>query len=368
MVYNIHALPQAQTIKSATDPHASHHRAQGKIGSARVRKLPSASQMIDDLAEELSSAQSEHLESKKIESHKEEELRQDIYTHLIGEIEREYPAHDDPQKKHAEEFLQGLKERKPKNQAQVKEFLNELTEDKAEALSILHSTSGAADLTPAMRNLLEVTAQNFANENRAPIQAGINTIALSKARAPALNQEGQKLQAAYQAFVCSYEGILPTLTDLAKNKQLEKFDAMSDFLMQAAAKDLASPQTSTQPRRLLHILASFQGVKVFNTICDWSNKTYKRFQNKMTTQTNLTQQELLHSTLQYISKPESFNSEIKLPLRNLRASDRVQVFQNLRSGVRGLPNYLFSAGEADKARVLFPLQNEIDKLVYEQDA
>jgi hypothetical protein len=72
--------------------------------------------------------------------------------------------------------------------------------------------------------------------------------------------------------------------------------------------------------------------------------------------------------LKYIAKPESFNKEIKLPLQALSPTNRVLVLQEMRAGVRDLPNYLFANGESEKARILFPLQNAINKLVFEQDA
>ena len=366
----ISSISTTNNIESAARTRPVH-KTSGNFGRVKVHKRAQPSQAIEDLMEELSAAHSEHFEAKKVEdSQKEEELHGKDYEKLIAQIEKEYPPNEEPQQKHIKDFIQRLHERTPQNQQELEQSLADITKDKAEAFAILNYTlkQAGTTLSTSVQTLLEKTQRTMAARDARTIQAGINTIALSKQLAPRLNVESAALQASYQSLVSSYQGILPALTDLAQNKQLDKFGAMTDFLMQAAAKDLAATNPSTQKQKLLHVLAEFQGVKIFNTLLDWSDKTYARFQTKLQEKTTLTKPELFSKTLQYVAKPENFNKEIKHPLRHLAPSDRVLVLQELRSSVRSLPDYLFRSGEAEKARALFPLQNEIDKLVFEQDA
>ena len=372
MVYSVNSLSPASNskISESLQPHKIPHKNQGLFGKVKVHKKPTPSQAIEDLMEELSSAHSEHFESKKVEDHKEEEEQfHNKYEKLIAQIEKEYPPNEEPQKEHFHEFLSRLNEREPKNQQDVAGMLADITKDKAEAFALLHlAQKDSKTLSLTLKTLLEKTQQTMAREDSIPIQAGINTLALSRQTALTLNSSSVQLQANYQNLVGSYQGILPALTHLAQDKQLGNFQAMTDYLMHAAATDLAATNPSTQKQKLIHVLAEFQGIKVFNTLLDWSDKTHQRFQTVLEEKTSLTKPELFHRTLKYIAKPENFNEEIKSPLQPLSPKNKVLVLQELRSGVRNLPNYLFTNGETEKARALFPLQNEIDKLVFEEDA
>ena len=342
----------------------------GRFAKTLVRKLTSPSQAIQDLQEELSSAHSEHTESKKIEEHHIEDFHDHHYVELVEQIEKAYSLKDDPQKKHLEEFLANLRRRDARSEEDIKELISQITEDKAEGFAILEAAQkqGGENITESMRALLETTARHWVAEEGAKIQAGANTISLARQTQQNINIEAAALQTTYQTLVSSYQSILPALTQMASSENIEKFEHLSDFLMRAAAKDLAATRPSVQPERLQHILAEFQGIKMFNTLHEWSGNIYDRFSDRLQNKTKLQKHDLFARALKFIETPESFNSQILLPIRGLDPSEKVLVLQGLRSGIRNLPGYLFARGDAEKSRILFPVQNEIDQLVFEQDA
>ncbi len=342
----------------------------GHFAQLNISKRATPSQNMQDMQEEISFAHSEKAQEKNIEEYECEDFHDNLYVEIVERIQKNYPPKEQPQKDHAQKFLARLRERPPKNGDELRQMLAEITQDQAEGFAILQQTLDhpPADLKNDQLNLLRETAKAWAAESSSALLAGANTIGLARAQSQKISVETSQLQKTYQNLVVSYEGILPALTKITSEQGVDKLDNMAGFLMQAADKDLTATRASVQPERLRRILAEFQGIKVFNTLREWAGQVFARFSKKFKTHTHLKQNDLFTRCLKFISAPESFNSQVLAPIRALSPSDKVLVLQELRNGVRNLPDYLFANAKTTKSRILFPVQSEIDQLVFEQDA
>ena len=352
-------------------PHISAGRkADGHFAQMNVSKRPTPSQNMQDLQEELSFAHSEKTQEKNIEEHECKDFHDNLYVEIIAKIQKEYPPQEQPQKDNAEKFIQHLRQNPPQDENELRQMLGQITEDQAEGFAILQQVINDPpdDLADGQVRLMRSAASAWAAENASALLAGANTIDLAQTQSQKISVEASQLQKTYQNLVTSYEGILPALTKITSEQGVDKLENMTGFLMQAADKDLTATRSSVQPERLRRILAEFQGVKMFNTLREWSNQVFARFSQKFQTQTSIKKNDLFTRCLKFISAPESFNSQILTPIRALAPSDKVLVLQELRNGVRNLPDYLFANAKTTKSRILFPVQNEIDQLVFEQDA
>ncbi len=368
MVESINNIAGATHNIAANIPAAQNK--DGHFAQLNVSKRANPSQNMQDLQEELSFAHSEKTQEKNIEEFQCEDFHDNLYVEIVEKIQKEYPPEEQPQKDNIQEFAARLKQQPPKDENELRQMLAQITQDQAEGFAILQQTINDPPDSLSGENvrLLRSAATAWTADNPSALLAGANTIDLAQKQSPQISVETSQLQKTYQNLVTSYEGILPALTKIASEQSVEKLDGMTGFLSQAAAHDLASTRSSVQPERLRRILAEFQGVKVFNTLRDWSGRVFTRFSQKFKTQTNLKQNDLFTRCLKFISAPESFNSQILTPIRSLPPSDKVLVLQELRNGIRNLPDYLFAEAKTAKSRILFPVQNEIDQLVFEQDA
>ena len=342
----------------------------GHFAKIQVSKRPTPSQSMTDLQEELSALHSEKSEEKKIEEYQCEDLHDNLYVEIVEKIQKEYPPDEQKQKDNTKNFISHLRERQPKNEGDVRHLLAQITQDQGEGFAILQEAINAPpdNLPDETVRLLRATAHHWVDDNASAILAGANTIDLARAKSDEIKVEVSQLQKTYQDMVVSYEGILPALTKMTAEQDVEKFENVTGFIMSAASKDLAATRSSVQPERLKRILAEFQGIKIFNTLREWSNHAFNRFAQKFNDKTNIKPNDLFARCLKFISAPENFNEQILSPINSLNPSDKVLVLQELRNGVRGLPDYLFANAQTEKSRILFPVQSKIDQLVFEQDA
>ena len=370
MVDSINNLAGAAVAQNAAANRTASQEASGQFGKTNVNKNVTLSQSMQDLQEEMSFAHSEKTEEKNIEEYECEDFHDNLYVEIVEQIQKNYPPNEQPQKDNTKKFLARLQERPPRDEGEARQMLQEITQDQAEGFAILQQVINdpPEGLKDGQLDLLRDAAKAWAADDAGALIAGANIVELARTQSPQISVEASQLQQTYQTLVVSYEGILPALTKITSEQGVDKLDNMTDFLMQAADKDLAATRSSVQPERLRRILAEFQGVKVFNTLREWSGQVFQRFSKKFAAQTNLKQNDFFTRCLKFISQPESFNSQVLTPIRALSPTDKVLVLQELRNGVRNLPDYLFANSKTTKSRILFPVQNEIDQLVFEQDA
>ncbi|MDA8012633.1 MAG: hypothetical protein MPK07_01730, partial [Alphaproteobacteria bacterium] len=66
-----------------------------------------------------------------------------------------------------------------------------------------------------------------------------------------------------------------------------------------------------------------------------------------------------------LADPLKFNEAFAAPLESLSPAPRLRLLQEIRATVRELPDWTFT-GEGERARLLQPIQDHIDFLVYEK--
>lgn len=363
-------------IRQNTPQHAApmQARVQARVQADKpnqpLKTLATPSQLLADMAEEISFSHSEKIEEKEIEDHACEDYLDKSHARLVEEVAKEYPP-DDPehQAKH-ESFMKKLAQQPQASEEEIRQLLGESTSDAAQALALLTQAIGSPDLPggAAMKEKLEGVSKSMVEMQGEQIQAGINTIALARRTAKETGMSTEHLQANYQKMVGSYEAILPALSQLANSEGIEAFEAGAGFVNRAAARDLAAARPSVAPARLQRILAEFQGVKVFNTLREWVDGSLQRFAAIIPKSKDFSRRGFFTRVLSFLVGPEKFRPLIAEPMAGLNAQDKVLLLQDLRQAIRTLPNWLFASGGQEKERILYPVQKEIDHLVFEENA
>ncbi len=336
-------------------------------GGAGPVKMPSLSQLIQDMQEEVAFAHSERAEEKDIESYECEDYYENLYVYLIERIEKEYPPEDPAHNGRRKVFLDRIRGREASRE-EIEAALGEASGDSAEQLALLRAAAQDAGVSEQSRERLAGLARDLVRTQGPRMIAGLNTAALARTAAAGGGLEAEKLQAAYQNLVSDYAGILPALAELVDKAGVAGFEDAAGFISRAAERDLAAERASAQPARLGRILSEFQGVKIFNTLREWSNGIVARLEAGAPGERRLKADAFFSRCLRFITHPEQFQSQIAAPLAGLAPARRVVVLQELRAGLHGLPNYLFDNQDQSKARIVFPVQSEIDRLVFEEEA
>ena len=371
MLDRIDAAPQAQ--QAAARNAAVSAQAAGAYSGSRVVKMPSAAQLLQDIQEEIGFAQSEKMEEKDIEEYECEDAHQNLYAHLVEKIEEAYPQEDPTHKEKQESFAKRLLSRQGQSEEEIARHLGDLTEDKGEAFALLKEAhdNPPPGLDAATRAALKNTLEKFAEKEGTQILAGVNAAAEARRMSRETGIEASALQASYQNMVADYAGILPALAQITVKTSPDHFEDHARFIMQAAEKDLAAERSSRQPEKLRRILAEFQGLKIFNTLREWSSNAFALFSKKAEGEEEgfpFKKDELFTQSLQFLNRPEQFHDLIQQPIRNMSPESQVLFLQDMRNGVRLLPDYLFQNPDEEKARILFPVQTRIDRLVFEEEA
>ena len=328
---------------------------------------PSIQELVQDLQEEISFAHSEKTEEKSIKEFEVEDHNTHILEHLIARVEEERPA-GDPSDQNKEDTLEkALLAGHLQNAEDLQEALENLSQDKSEAFSLLVHLAASSALPKTAQDLLHEALKDYARHHHAQITAGFNTAALAQQTAAHTHIPASSLQHTYQEAVTSYEGILPALLKIIAAGGVEKFEDNTQFLMQAAQVDLASEHSSVQPERLKRILSELQGLKIFNTLRDRLRKIITRLAGQFSQCKTLKPKDWLSRTLHHAHDPSLFEQNIKSGVLSLAPAPRVLFLQELRGLIRSLPEYLFST-PTEKHRILFPLQKEIDTLIFKKGA
>ena len=367
MLNRVDITPQTQGAqKSAARPAAP----QGRFASQRVVKMPSQAQLLQDMQEEISFAHSEKTEKKNIEEYECEDAHQNLYFYLVEKIQEAYPPEDKNYESKKESFAKALFSEPQQSEEQIENALHGLTEDAGEAFALLQDMLKTPPEGMDAKTLasLKATEGNYAEKHGARILAAINTAPLARETGAAEGIQTSELQARYQQIVEDYTGILPALAQLTAKNGVEKFEESARFIMQATERDLVAQRASRNPERLKRILAEFQGLKVFNTLREWSAHIFGRFGKHSRQALPFDKNTLFSRAVQFLAHPENFQGLLQKDIQKLSPRDQVLFLQEVRNAVRTMPDYLFQAPEEQKSRILFPLQSRIDHLVFEEEA
>ena len=332
--------------------------------AAKIPHPPSIQELVADIQEEISFAHSEKTQEKNINEFEVEDHGTHILEQLIARVEEEN-APGDPSNQDKKDTLERALTA-GQNQEELEETLQNLTPDKSEAFSLLAYLSQKT-LYPEAKAHLENFMQSYVDRYEPQITAGFNTAALAKKTAKNSHVPQSTLQHTYQDAVTSYEGILPTLLKIIEASSVEGFEDNAQFLMQAAQVDLASERSSVQPERLKRILSELQGLKIFNTLKEALQKIIQRLKTQYPQAQTLHTNPWLSHTLHHIQEPTRFEDTVNKHAAALPPAPKVLFLQELRNLMRALPSYLFSA-PTEKKRILFPIQREIDNLIFKKGA
>ncbi len=339
-----------------------------KESGAPLTAMPSASQLLQDMQEEISFSHSEKTEEKDIAEHDCEDYLDAIYAQLIADVAQEYPAEDPSHKGKYEETVSLLRRSGGQNPDQLRGALRDITADSGEAFALLARAEKDPSLTQEQRVLAHTAARAMAEDEAPAIQAGINTAGLARAAAETSGLPADQLQAAYQSMVVDYGAILPALTHMAEKGGASGFAESARFLTSAAAADLSSVRPSAQPARLQHILARFQGVKIFNSLREGSDAITGRFDKEVSAAPAFAKGGFFVRYLKFLTRPEEFASLLYQPMTPMGKARKTLMLQDIRTNARSVPLWLLPEGAAARSRIIYPLQKEIDRLVYEEGA
>ena len=358
---NSHVQINTQPRKSSAF-NPARKNAHPQFAGTKVH-LVDASLLLQDIQEEMSFARSEKREEEKAKDELSikdyDKYRQYEIFNKVLETYQQGEAFQDKEK----HLLDTVKQRQPRHQQELFDLVEEQTEDKAEAFALMHALLKSNDLPSHVQNLVQDGITTYQRKYHRDIQAGVTTYPLSKEHAPKVGKNIETLQALYQKNIVHYKGILSTLAAIVQKLGLEQLETGASFLSRAVAQDMVSPIASRQPVFLGKILASLRGINFFRSIEQHISKTLQRLSKRFDDVQLIKRDDLLARFIEFLPAPGKA-SLLTDVTKKLNDEPEVLLLQELRFGIKSLPDYLFE-NKQEKRRIIYPINERIDLLIME---
>ncbi|MGR4000864.1 MAG: hypothetical protein OD811_03610 [Alphaproteobacteria bacterium] len=216
------------------------------------------------------------------------------------------------------------------------------------------------------------------------VEAGVSTIEESRAQSREGGESLLALQHCYQQAIAAGGSVAQVLATASATFGVARFGVGCDFLSRAAAAELSSESRPMERAHLSELSARFKGLRVFQSVVARLEEVADRVSGVQARASAaapvaesvesaestpiaevVSSRSLAERFFSTLSDPLHFTEAFSAPLAALVPESRLRLLQELRSAVRELPDWTF-AQEGERARLLQPIQDGIDHLVYEE--
>ena len=358
----------ANQAQAAVDAQSATQATKVVIGGQQIQKMPSLSQLVQDLQEEISFAHQERLESEDNFDEGIDDRSSRIRERMIARIKETYEGQEagNETAQNRERMITNLRSGQFQNLEQLLENLGGFTSDHGEMFAMLVAAADELPADSAAGKLVDEAIVATASMWEHQVTAAVNTVSESDKVAVETGIKRDELQRLYQDSVVTYESVINTLSELVAKFGLDRVETGTEFLQEAARADLVSLPSSVDPERLEHTLLELQGMKVYNTLRENIDMAHERASTKDAHLAKLDRSWLTTSFIRALNDPSEFDAHIKLRVEGGGSSiqNRVLLLQDLKNAISETPSHYFQDGGKDRAES--PWQTEIDNLIYEE--